>query len=84
MPSSGPQVHNCAPHMQLVMYYFGAMKKTSSSLELWGSGESIACSHPFIYKPLLAHTEHFLIDYYRFEVNNTLHPFRDSYKSIGE
>lgn len=25
MPCSGPQVHTCAPHTQLVMYYFGAM-----------------------------------------------------------
>jgi len=30
------------------------------------------------------HTKHFLIDYYRFEMNNVLHSFRDSYKSVGE
>lgn len=41
------------------------------------------CSHPFVCK-LLDHTKHFLIDYFRLEMNNVLHSFRDSYKSIGE
>jgi hypothetical protein len=48
------------------------------------SGESTACRFPAIcsYKANLADTTNFLIDYYRFQMNNVLHSFRDSNKTV--